>query len=501
MGFDHRSRGHDGKGKAESRAAGTPGKRTLSEGLAVQRKVDAPEASTGPAESIHQAAQTGVSGPGSPLPYADRIQSLFGRHNISQVEAHVGGEATAAAQSMGAQAYATGNQVAFRDMPSLHLAAHEAAHVVQQRAGVHLAGGVGQEGDPHERHADQVADLVVQGKSAEGLLDAYAGASASHAGAHDSGRGVQRKVDTNYGEWFDDNYTISRSGSRRGIKIDLRFKPKPNVDAELIGMTQTARTIKAGSPYSINGNATTRAHSIQSGDAQTLNATTGETDEGAHIDQADYNRNPLYAAEGAPAGDTRLDQTLPDPDVTKKNDWGRHGFRYTDSSGALQEQDALLSDETGLNNGATDSAQIYETTALAIKGNQKDSYYGSVEWGWRTDSAGTFTKLPLKVISQGVPSSTFMKSAELWNNGTTATGGSTLDLPTVAVKVTTAPVTQKLPRDFIGPPLQIPAATRVQVVTPATATVNGTIRVVDGPFVGNSLDIDAADMANLRDER
>jgi hypothetical protein len=37
---------------------------------------------------------------------------------------------------------------------------------------------------------------------------------------------------------------------RRGIKIDLRFKPTPNIDAELIGKTQTARTIKSGSPYS-----------------------------------------------------------------------------------------------------------------------------------------------------------------------------------------------------------------------------------------------------------
>ncbi len=474
---------------------GTPGKRTLSEGLVVQRKANAQPGAD--AEAVQHAAQQGVSGAGGALPHLERIQSLFGRHDVTGVKAHVGGEATAAAQSMGAQAYATGNQVAFRDSPSLHLAAHEAAHVVQQRAGVHLAGGVGREGDPHEQHADRVADLVVQGKSAEGLLDAYTSGGGSHAG----GGAVQRKVDTAYGEWFDDDYTINRSGDRRGIKIDLRFKPKPNVDAELIGMTQTAKTIKAGSAYYINGNATTRAHSIQSGDAKTVNATTGETDEGAHIDQADYNRNPLYAAEGAPAGDTRLDQTTPDPDVTKKNDWGRHGFRYTDASGALKEQDALLNDETGLNNGATNSAQIYETTALAIKGKQKDSYYGSVEWGWRTDSAGAFTKLPLKVISQGVPSSTFMKSAELWNNGTTASGASTLDLPTVAVKLTTAPITEKPAHDFIGPPLQIPAATRVQLVAPATAAANGRIRVVDGPFVGHELAIDVADMAHLRDER
>jgi hypothetical protein len=108
------------------------------------------------------------------------------------------------------------------------------------------------------------------------------------------------KVDSHYGEWFDDNDQIAQTGARRGIAIDVRFKPKATVDAELIGMTQTARTVKAGNPYYINASPMTRAHSIQSGDAKTVNAATHETDEGAHIDQADYNRNPLYAAEGAP---------------------------------------------------------------------------------------------------------------------------------------------------------------------------------------------------------
>jgi len=256
-----------------------------------------------------------------------------------------------------------------------------------------------------------------------------------------------------------------------------------------------------GAAYSINANPTTSAHSIGAADARTVNAATGETDEGAHIDQADHNRNPLYAAEGAPATDTRLDQTLPDPNVGRKNDWGRHGFRYNDASGASREQDALLIDETGLNNAATDSAQIYESTAVAIAGNQKDTYYGSVEWGWRTDAAGAFTKLPLRVVSEGVPSSTFLKSAELWNAGTTSSGTSTLDLPTIDVKVTTAPIAQRLPRDFVGPPLQIPANTRVQVTRPPSGASNGTIRVVDGPFVGTSLDIDSTDATHLRDER
>src|SRR5678815_137410 len=86
-----------------------------------------------------------------------------------------GAEAQAANQAIGAEAYATGNQVAFGTTPSLHTAAHEAAHVVQQRAGVHLKGGVGEAGDPYERHADAVADRVVAGQSATELLDQVSG--------------------------------------------------------------------------------------------------------------------------------------------------------------------------------------------------------------------------------------------------------------------------------------------------------------------------------------
>jgi hypothetical protein len=76
---------------------------------------------------------------------------------------------------MGAQGYATGSHVAFRGSPDLHTAAHEAAHTVQQRGGVQLAGGVGRAGDRYEQHADAVADAVVAGRSAEGLLDQMAG--------------------------------------------------------------------------------------------------------------------------------------------------------------------------------------------------------------------------------------------------------------------------------------------------------------------------------------
>jgi len=128
--------------------------------------------------AVQEAASRGVDGPGSSLPHMGAIQASFGHHDVTGVQAHVGGPATDAANQLGAHGYATGNNVAFAAAPDLHLAAHEAAHVVQQRQGVSLKGGVGQAGDRHEQHADAVADAVVRGDSAQGLLDRSPGGGA-----------------------------------------------------------------------------------------------------------------------------------------------------------------------------------------------------------------------------------------------------------------------------------------------------------------------------------
>jgi hypothetical protein len=154
-------------------AAGpAPGKTTLTAGIQLKA------AGAGQAQdpgAVQEAAAAGISGAGGQLPYLDRIQASFGRHDVSGISAHQDGAATEAAGAMGAQAYATGSHVAFAGSPDLHTAAHEAAHVVQQKGGVQLAGGVGQAGDRYEQHADAVADAVVAGQSAEGLLDQMAG--------------------------------------------------------------------------------------------------------------------------------------------------------------------------------------------------------------------------------------------------------------------------------------------------------------------------------------
>jgi hypothetical protein len=173
----------------DAAAHGMVGKRTFveavgaapSSGAAVQLRAAAAPLSD--PDAVKAAAGRGTSGAARSLPYFGRIQQLFGRHDVSGVASHVGGPATEAAAAMGAQAFATGNQVAFAAAPDLHTAAHEAAHVVQQRGGVQLKGGVGEVGDPYERHADAVADRVVQGRSAEALLDAFAPTGAGTAPA------------------------------------------------------------------------------------------------------------------------------------------------------------------------------------------------------------------------------------------------------------------------------------------------------------------------------
>lgn len=117
----------------------------------------------------HEIAARGVADAGDSLPYLNAIQQSFGHHDVSSIRAHIGGRAAAASQALGAHAYAYGNAIAFASRPDLHTAAHEAAHIVQQRRGMPRSLGGD---DSYERHADLVADRVVRGLPVAALLDA-----------------------------------------------------------------------------------------------------------------------------------------------------------------------------------------------------------------------------------------------------------------------------------------------------------------------------------------
>jgi hypothetical protein len=86
-------------------------------------------------------------------PILSTNQAAFGEHDVIGIRAHTDRAATKSALAFG-----TGGQVALPDAPDLYTAAHEVAHVIQQRAGVALAGGVGQAGDAYRQHGKAVAD-------------------------------------------------------------------------------------------------------------------------------------------------------------------------------------------------------------------------------------------------------------------------------------------------------------------------------------------------------
>jgi hypothetical protein len=147
---------------------------------------------------VHEVAEHGFSGGADRLPHGDKIQSAFGDHDVGGIKAAVGGKAAKASDALGAEAYASGDRVAFKGAPSLHTAAHEAAHVVQQRAGQGPAGGVGKSDDVYEKQADAIAGHVVAGMSAKPLLDQMTGGAKGGGGAQKRGP-IQRMAGSTEG--------------------------------------------------------------------------------------------------------------------------------------------------------------------------------------------------------------------------------------------------------------------------------------------------------------
>ena len=220
-----------GRSGPASPAAAVPGRAVA----AVQLRVTA---GGGAGVDMQAAASQGTSGAAGRLPFLDQIQRAFGRHDVGGIQAHTDGNAAAAARSMNAEAFATGDRVAFGGAPSLHTAAHEAAHVVQQRAGVHLKGGVGAAGDEYERHADAVADRVVAGASAEALLDTTGG-----GGAHSA---VQHVIRNNGNNQVIDDYDLDNLTHAEAVFLDNQINQLRVWSADPADLVKIANALQAG---------------------------------------------------------------------------------------------------------------------------------------------------------------------------------------------------------------------------------------------------------------
>lgn len=346
------------------------------------------------------------------------------------------------AADMHARAFTKGDSVHFargefdpHSEQGKNLIGHEFTHVAQQRSGAvqptRIMGKGLQLNDNQglEHEADHFGRKAAKGDPVSKYRSSGLGMRNSMRVAQAKSDVVQRSIDTFGGKWDTDQYDLKKdevngikypvADGYRGVDIKLKFSPGKTADAEVIGLTQSVQAFVRGAPSFTN--ATNEAMSIPAKDAKGINTGKGETNEGTAIDRAPAYNNPIYAVDSQPSA--ALD------DASVYAGWGQHGYRKKNNAGKFISKDATLIDTPRRWKAAKNSRHIFEATALAVKGAQVGTYYGSVRWGWRTDSTGKFTKIPLQVVSQGVPSATFMSAAKLWNNSKDSTGANTVDLP------------------------------------------------------------------------
>jgi hypothetical protein len=156
-------------------------------GAAIQRRAAGPATADPDAALAHTAGSTGA-----PLPA--KLQAQFGASlgsDLSSVRVHTGPGSVAAADGLGARAFAVGQDIHFAadryrpdDASGVHLLAHEVAHTVQQGgSGPRAKREVSEPGDTAEVEADRAADAMVAG----------APAPIGHAGG--AGGAIQRDPD------------------------------------------------------------------------------------------------------------------------------------------------------------------------------------------------------------------------------------------------------------------------------------------------------------------
>ena len=258
-----------------------------------------------------------------------------------------------------------------------------------------------------------------------------------------SGGGVVQRasVHTWGGTWRTEKYKGVNSKTEMGVDIVLAFHPNRKVDATSIGLTQGLTSMDEGVLNPINPTAAGRS------------IPAGEADAGFYIDRLHSKSNPIYGANDLAAG-ADLNTTAADNNTsgkrTKVGDNATYQLGHRHGKGRrMKIKKAALYDAPRRLPNRKNACQIFETTALALDGTQKGDFYGSVQWGWQTDGAAKFKRLPLKVISQGVPSAKFIRAAELWNATTTSGGTATTDIPMRGnIVVTNVPETDFL--DAVG---------------------------------------------------
>jgi hypothetical protein len=296
------------------------------------------------------------------------MESRFNR-SFDNVQVHTDSESAASARDISARAYTSGNHIVFGDgqyQPNTeegrHLLAHELTHTIQQET-----------------------NSTIQ----------------------------RKKIPTEYGK-FETNPFAKIA---RGVNITLFFHPDKNkVDAKKIALSQSVKsTLASGVAYAFDPN---KANKM---------VANGKLGAGYAIDRLSDKNNPIYGGreltstenlkDTPQSNNLTLGSTL---GPTKTNQLGQC-YKVNSTDADKTDTPAGLYDEPK-GGGKKGESMMFETTALAIEGTDKNKYYGSVKWGYKmegTDAAPTVTETDIELASNGTPTANFMEPAKLWNKGKT----------------------------------------------------------------------------------
>lgn len=380
-----------------------------------------------------------LKSPGKPLDQNTRdfMEPRF-NHNFSKVLVHTDTKSRDSASTLGAIAYTFGRHIVFahnRFSPNSRagqsLLAHELTHVIQHRSHNHSVTEnnvrVSSPHDPAENNAERVSRAIESGSPISPIVS-----TATNI--------IHRvPVQSHGGSWDTTSYTATNRGAGVGkvvgAHIDLAFTPNSLVVADTIGLTQTVNTQRS----TVAGGKVNNPSSVGARNAA-LSLTSGDT--GRAVDQGDPNgdtipnTNPLYAVENS-AGSISATLT----DVGAMAGFGTHGYRKKRPNGTFDVANATLNDTPSRSIAFIGQQwrQTFEATALVLNGPMRNTYLGSVEWGWLVNAAGncTLDPKPIRLVRAGVPSAEFMAAATVWNaatftDPTTGKVRNTVDLPTTS---------------------------------------------------------------------
>lgn len=395
-----------------------------------------------------------------------KMESRFGA-DFAGVRVHLGERAEALAESMQAAAFTSGRDVFFgrgeSDPESARgneLLTHELAHVIQQRGRAPAPGLLmGGAGDRYEQEAAMAARQVQTGTLAiPSLSPAPAGLIQRQPKKKEDKKKEDKKKDppkkpetagsatpvpTWAGEFTAAGYNVGGDRESFGADIEITFTPNEKVDAEKIALVQSVNSARSG----LSGQVDPRDEAPQPSfvktekDQEIFKSRLVEdvNDFGAHIDAPPSSRTPLAAMKSPPKGDESLGGSVPTADYTLdvKDESTRKHTQFGWRTKEKGMQPAQMGDIPRMHLEAEESGfQHFETTALAVEGVQKGTYYGSVKWGWdKAAKSDTATPIAFGLAQQAAPSREVTSASGKWNASTDVEGNKSIPLPLSADKV------------------------------------------------------------------